>query len=130
MQNTTITPGNDLIEVRDIIEAIETTQTEIADKPASATPARTYEDLKKLTDLLRDLEGMGGDEEHEGIWYPGTLIADHYFTEYAQDLAEDIGAIDQNLTWPYTCIDWDKAARELQYDYSSVEYDGITYWTR
>lgn len=32
--------------------------------------------------------------------------------------------------WPFTCIDWDKAAQELQMDYTSVEFDGITYWVR
>jgi antirestriction protein len=37
--------------------------------------------------------------------------------EFAQQLAEDIGAI-QEQDWPYTCIDWEQAAREIMYDYS------------
>lgn len=35
-----------------------------------------------------------------------------------------------DASWPNTCIDWDEAARELQYDYFTVEFDGITYWIR
>lgn len=50
--------------------------------------------------------------------------------DYAQELAEETGAVPDNAAWPCTCIDWDKAARELQHDYGSVEIDGITYWTR
>ena len=32
--------------------------------------------------------------------------------------------------WPYSCIDWEQAAEELQQDYMSVEFDGVTYWMR
>lgn len=30
--------------------------------------------------------------------------------------------------WPYNCIDWARAARELQMDYSSADLMGETYW--
>ena len=56
------------------------------------------------------------------------LIADNYFKEYAQNLAEDIGAILRVGEWPAYCIDWDWAARELQMDYTSVQIDGHDYW--
>lgn len=45
-------------------------------------------------------------------------------------LAEDVGAIPDNLKWPCTCIDWDQAARELKYDYTSADFDGVTYYYR
>ncbi len=38
--------------------------------------------------------------------------------------------IQDGAQWPYTCIDWDEAARQLQMDYASVDYDGVTYWIR
>jgi antirestriction protein len=38
--------------------------------------------------------------------------------DFAQNMAEEIGALKKNETWPYTCIDWEYAARELMYDYS------------
>lgn len=37
--------------------------------------------------------------------------------EFAQQLAEDIGAIDSDASWPNNCIDWEYAAKELMYDY-------------
>ena len=48
--------------------------------------------------------------------YSGTFNSDE---EFAEDLAEQIGAIDQNAKWPYDCIDWEKAARDIMLDYSS-----------
>ena len=41
---------------------------------------------------------------------------------FAQDMAEQMGDIDKDVRWPYTCIDWDDAAKELMYDY--FEQDG------
>ena len=54
-----------------------------------------------------------------------TLIRDSYFVTYAQGFAEDIGAIPSEWTWPTTCIDWERAARELQMDYTSVQFNGV-----
>lgn len=88
------------------------------------------EELETLEGLLSDLKGYGGDEQWEGSWYPVMLIRESYFQEYAQELADDIGAIPKDAGWPCTCIDWEQAARELRMDYSSVEYDGVTYLYR
>ena len=52
------------------------------------------------------------------------------FEEYAEQLADDIGAIDRDAKWPVNCIDWEKAARELAYDYSTVTYGGTNYLIR
>ena len=79
---------------------------------------------------MDEIKGTGGDEQWEGDWYPVTLIRDSYFKTYAMDLAEDIGAINFDATWPNNCIDWDKAARELRMDYTAVTFDGVDYWTR
>jgi hypothetical protein len=62
--------------------------------------------------------------------YEPTLIHEDYFTEYAQELAEDIGAIDPSASWPLTCIDWDAAADALKYDYTTVRFDGDDYLIR
>ena len=47
-----------------------------------------------------------------------------------EELADDIGAIPRDVAWPYTCIDWERAARELQYDYTGADFDGVTYYYR
>ena len=36
---------------------------------------------------------------------------------FAQDMAEQTGLIDETLAWPHNCIDWERAARDLMYDY-------------
>src|SRR5690349_10800114 len=64
---------------------------------------------------------------NEGIvdWeYGATLIRDDYFTEYAQELAEDIGAVDPNASWPLSYIDWGAAANALKQDYMDVSFLG------
>lgn len=62
--------------------------------------------------------------------YGETLIRDSYWLEYAQQFADDIGAINSEASWPNNCIDWERAARELQMDYTAVDFDGVTYWIR
>ena len=83
-----------------------------------------------LESLLAELNGMGGDEQWRGDWYPVTLIKESYFEDYAMELADDIGAVSKDATWPNNCIDWEEAADMLKQDYSSLEMDGETYYTR
>ena len=52
------------------------------------------------------------------------------FEEYAQELAEDIGAIDRNASWPLQHIDWTAAAEALADDYTEVSYLGTDYYVR
>lgn len=113
----------DIIDVRDIIARYE----ELDEMPDGLPDAEERTNLASILDEIRD---MGGDEQWRGDWYPVTLIRDSYFQEYAQELAEDVGAVDHDAKWPMNCIDWEQAARELCYDYSAVDINGVTYWTR
>ena len=123
----TVDNAEDIINVRDIIARVE----ELREERDSGDPiASELDELETLEALLEDLKGNGGDEQWEGNWYPSTLIRSSYFKTYAQEFAEDIGAVDSNATWPNNCIDWDRAARELQVDYSSVDFDGVKYLYR
>lgn len=82
-------------------------------------------------DELDTLEALARQGEGYGDWkYGEVLVRDSYFEDYARQLAEDTGAIRSDATWPSNCIDWEQAARELQQDYTSVEFDGVTYWMR
>lgn len=80
------------------------------------------DELKNLTNLR---------EEIGRSWKDGVeLIREQDFEEYAQNYAESIGAIDRDGGWPACCIDWERAANQLMMDYSSVDYDGETYYYR
>lgn len=133
----TIDKYADIIDVRDIIQRVEDLEETSNGSVKDGTAGEEYEgheddheEYAELIALLEELRGNGGDEQWLGDWYPVTLIRDSYFKTYAQELAEDIGAINSDASWPVYCIDWDRAARELQMDYSTVEFDGVTYWYR
>lgn len=121
----------DIIDVRDIIERVEVLESELPPSDRSeGSDNLERQELATLQKLLDDLEGNGGDHEWNKSWYPVTLIRESHFQDYAQELAEDIGAISSEHSWPLGCIDWEQAANELLIDYSSVEFDGITYYYR
>lgn len=89
------------------------------------------QELASLEAFLEGLCGNGGDHQWQGEWYPVTLIRDSYFEDYARETADDLyGREMRNTHWPFNCIDWERAASELQTDYSSTEFDGVTYWYR
>lgn len=128
----TISNTDDIIDSRDVIARIESLESERDADPENRTAeewAAYYPDdaaeLAALTSLADQAEGYASDWHHGEV-----LIRDSYFKEYAMQLADDIGAINRDASWPNTCIDWDQAARELQMDYTAVEFDGVTYWVR
>ena len=154
MQDTKLDLTADIIDIRDIIERFENIEGDLlaafneqqkieaddteTDNPEDSafiewskqTVHEDAEEYQQLKAILQESESLGGDEQWRGNWYPVTLIRDSYFTQYAQELAEDIGAVKSDAQWPHTCIDWEHAARELQYDYTAVDIGDLTYWTR
>jgi uncharacterized protein (UPF0335 family) len=83
------------------------------------------QELAKLKAFAEEAEGYAEDWRHGA-----TLIHEDYFEDYARDLAAEGDYDMKNEQWPYTCIDWAKAAEELQQDYTSVDFGGETYWVR
>lgn len=91
----------------------------------------TYSIDERIEDLRNELETLENLKDEAGSeWDGGMLINDGYFKDYAQELASDLGLIDEAADWPNAYIDWDAAADALQMDYTPVEYDGITFWIR
>ena len=82
-------------------------------------------DADELKNLI-DLREQFGREWFDGI----TLVREKDFAEFAEDEADQLGLIEDTNAWPYCCIDWEKAANQLMMDYSSVDYDGETYYYR
>lgn len=107
--------GDNILDSREIQERID--ELEGLDEPDN-------EEKEELATLLAFREDVGSSEWEYGL----TLILESYFTEYARDLAEDLGAMPDPDTWPGYCIDWEWAARELQHDYSSADIYGHTYY--
>jgi hypothetical protein len=83
------------------------------------------EELRHLKALADDAEGYASDWRH-GC----TLINEDYFVKYAEQLAEDIGAIDRHASWPLSYINWEAAAEALKMDYTSVDFNGTTFYVR
>jgi hypothetical protein len=138
MRRHDISNSDDVIDSRDVIARIDELE-------AERDEARGEWDGESLTDkpdALTEWEEDFGDEllallklqeEAEGSpdWtYGETLIRDSYFQDYAEQLADDVGAIDSNASWPICHIDWEAAADALKADYMSVDFDGVEYWIR
>lgn len=123
-------PSNcdNIIDSRDIIKRLEELEGNREDLLADGESLDEWEDLEEY-EALKSL-----DEEASGYssdWrYGEALIADDYFTQYAEELAEDIGAIYRNAAWPLSHINWEDAAEELKQDYTSVDFGGNEYWIR
>jgi hypothetical protein len=97
--------------------------------PSARCPYEDLHDELAELDALRELasEAEGYSEDWK---YGATLICDSYFVEYAQELADDIGAVNADADWPMCHIDWEAAADDLKQDYTSVSFDGVDYWVR
>ena len=82
-------------------------------------------EVATLEAFNEEMSGYGGD------WnYGDSAINEANFKEYAQEMAEDIGAINGKIGWPHSCIDWDQAVRELKMDYCGVELGDTTFYIR
>ena len=88
------------------------------------------ENLQEELNELIELESDMGITLEEADRYSVYFIDEDYFEDYAKEFAHDIGAIDDETTWPATHIDWAAAADELRYDYTDVEFQGNNYLFR
>ena len=131
-KTNSISNSDDVIDSRDVTARIEELRDEIesAEVPDNEiggpndTMAEEREELAQLEALAEEANGCAD-------WqYGEALIRDSYFQTYTMELADDIGAIPKDAQWPCTCIDWEKATRELKYDYTAVDFAGVTYWIR
>jgi hypothetical protein len=156
MKQTSISNNDDVIDSRDVIARIEelersldtwecpscgneveydfdkeeetghTDECEYDEGTTFGLDESEWEELKSLKKLAGEAEGYASD------WrYGETLIRDSYFEECAEELVKDIGDLPKDLpSYIENNIDWKGVAEDIQQDYTSVEFDGVTYWIR
>lgn len=145
--NRDISNRADMIDSRDIVARIVELENERDDYTLDVEDVEDAHDATNITDADRRAAGVDANEDDAAEldallalqeeassspdWPHGeSLIRDSYFRTYAQDLAEDIGALPKDHSWPASYIDWEAAADALKQDYMSVDYDGVEYWIR
>jgi len=140
-----ISNSDDIIDSRDVIKRIEALESEretageeaeedVPEDERDGTEraeAETEWDQTEDGEELTALKKLADEGESSPDWSHGeTLIRETYFEDYARQLAEDIGAIKGDETWPLSYIDWEAAANALKQDYTEVDFDGVTYYIR
>jgi hypothetical protein len=113
---------SDRIDSRDLIQEADELRARLDDPEAEP-----LDDEERATLTAIDELADAGIEDWQ---YGAQLIPEDDFEDFARELAEETGLIDESATWPHTCIDWERAATELSTDYTTVEYLGTTYYVR
>jgi hypothetical protein len=101
--------------------------TSVTPVPSGRCPFEAvHDEIAELERLIELRDDCGSSEWRHGL----QLIREDHFEDYARELAQDIGAIKEDMDWPCNCINWTEAASQLQQDYSTVTFDGTDYLYR
>ena len=117
----------DVTDSRDIIARIEQVKSDLDQARVDGNDTTDLEaELKALEEFAEEAS------EYAPDWHYGeTIIHEDYFTQYAQELSDELSLGDGAMArWPFTHIDWEAAADELKMDYSVVGFNGIVYYIR
>lgn len=138
--------NEDVLDSRDLVERQQEIEEELTPEDAEfyetfSSPDDFAEHIRNHPDgdddlaaeymTLYDFNEEGQSTFGAAEWDLGvTLVNDSHFEDYARQLADDVGAVRHAGFWPNQFIDWSAAAEALQVDYTSIEYDGTTFWGR
>lgn len=117
--------GEDYLDSQNIQERID----ELEDKPELDEEEETGLD-KDVREELAMWKALKEETENCGWEYGIQFIREDKFEDYAQELAEDIGAVPREYTWPTSCIDWEQATKELSWDYTLTTIGDDDYYYR
>ena len=109
-----ITNLDDVIDSRDILEYIE--------------KYKDDKDFEEKVKALQDIVDEYCDNYTDGLEYLKFgvfFIRDSYFVDYMEDYFFQFADIDEAL---HCYIDIEAFARDQQYNYDTVDFDGIEYW--
>ncbi|WP_028192299.1 antirestriction protein ArdA [Salinispora pacifica] len=101
----------------------------------SPSEAQQVAEVIGQLEMHEDVSALATYVQHEGVDLDDSGLIERFReaycgeweseVEYAQDLADDLGVLDADATWPCNYIDWDRAARDLFIDdYWSVWVGG------
>lgn len=116
--------SDDVFDTRQLLDLIESL-TATANSDDSEVALAASDELRRALVLQSEIEPYAEDYR-----YGESVIADSHFEAYAKELAEDIGAVSADATWPHNCIDWKAAAEALLQDYTAVDFEGARWWVR
>ena len=129
----TIDNTEDILDSRDIIARIEELETCLQDHAEDPNGGHWSDED---ADELRALQALAKEAECAPDWsYGETLIRRSYFVDYTEQLINDCYELPKEMNsgqWPFRhmTIDYEAAARELEHDYTSVDFDGVEYLIR
>lgn len=122
MDTATVTSIDDLTS-EDVLDSRQLQ--DIIDDLEAEEPEDLDDDQKALLAALIEVRDECSSEWEGGL----TLVRDSYFEDYAQEEAESYYDLGELGNFRYY-IDWEKWARDLKMDYTSVEIGDTTYWAR
>lgn len=148
--NNQVTDSRDLLEYRDFLatqltdnwNSLEGNEDFQADDVNEILGADGFEFADNVKEIFVEFEDQFADEiEHynaindlceemrgcSDFQYGESIIHENYFTDYTQELCEDMGYISKDFpTWIE--IDWEATAQNVMVDYSEFTFDGDTYY--
>ena len=117
-ESTSDWSNKQVIDSRDIIKRLQELEDDIENLDESD---------KEELELLR---AVNEDGQNYSDWEHGeSLINDSYWVDYVQEMLEDTGDMPKDLPH-YIVIDWESTARNIQYDYVSIDVGGNDFWIR
>jgi len=134
--------GDDTIDSRELARLLAEMASDRVDLVDAVAYAEDDEDREAAQESLDAWDDDHG-EEYEALkafceeaeqycdgWSSGAqLIEDSHWTEYAEQLTEDLGGLPRDLP-EWVVVDWEATADNLKADYTAVEWGAYTYWVR
>jgi antirestriction protein len=122
-----VSSGDNIIDSRDVIARVS--ELEGIEEDHEEDPEIDGLDEEERDELAALREFAEEGESATSEWHHGAqFIRESHFEDYAREFAEDMGALPRDAGWPSGYIDWEAAAEALQMDYTSAEFEGVTYY--
>jgi hypothetical protein len=131
----TITNDDDILDSRDVIARIEELEDQLEGLGSEGDSEKQglldeWQELQALKALAEQGEAESSDWPHGE-----TLIRRSYFVDYTEEIINDCYEMPKQMhsgDWPYRhmTIDYEAAAKELEQDYASIDFDGVEYLIR